>query len=214
MFNKALEYLTGGSEKVKSWEKLNLLSNALEVGLNCVLGEFDKIYVYKGLKKNGITQGGRSSCLISDIIMQALYKKLYEKIDKKQVFFCKTFRDDGLWLCDKDYHETLVRLMAEANEELFGLDKFKFTTETNLKQVDFLDVNLLINKENELDFKIYTKPNQKIKYINKASYHYQSHIQNVLKGTITRLLSLSSGVYKLKSVDEIFEYEWRSILLL
>eukprot|EP00957_Ditylum_brightwellii_P014902 1124064-Ditylum_brightwellii.AAC.1 len=67
-------------------------------------------------------------------------------------------------------------------------------------------MKLLWDKEGNLDFKVYWKKGQALKYVDKQSLHMQSVFKLISKGVFTRLIRLTSVTDKNKmlTIDEVY----------
>ena len=98
------------------------------------------------------------------------------------------YRDDGLAEHKKMRGQVLEKISQKITKlfETFGL---KITIQTNMQQVDFLDVTFRLSTE---DFKPYKKPNNRLLYVNTSSNHPPTVIKQIPIGINTRLSNISS----------------------
>ena len=99
------------------------------------------------------------------------------------------YRDDGLGTHSRMDGPTLNRTKKEIIKlfQSFGL---KITIETNMQQVDFLDVTMNLQKDT---FQPYKKPNSKTQYVHAKSNHPPKIIENIPKSVNKRINELSCG---------------------
>ena len=75
----------------------------------------------------------------------------------------------------------------------------KLTEKINIvegKYFPFLDISIFWNFHNGLSFKIYMKPNQKLKYLNKGSCHTNKCFEAISNGVFGRLSKLTTKCEK------------------
>ena len=86
--------------------------------------------------------------------------------------------------------------------KIFKDNKLDITVETNLKQVDYLDVEFNL-KENK--YKPYKKPNNDPLYVNKKSNHPPSVLKQIPKGIAKRLSEISSSEEIFNQAAPVYE---------
>ena len=154
---------------------------------------------FKG--KNGIPTGGCISRQIADIFLHwVLFVKNNLKMDiLPELPFWKRFIDDciGVWRGTKRQFLNFVRkLNIETNK--FGINfpikEIKFG-----KSVDFLDVTLYIDEENNIHYKSYSKPTDAKRYLNPTSFHPKHVFKSVPTSQMTRAFNRNS---KLETLDK------------
>ena len=122
--------------------------------------------------KIGIPTGGSLSRQIADIFLHWL---LFEKIDisfmtATQLRFWKRFIDDGvgIWRGTRRGFEAFIRRLNKETNKYginFPIEEIQFG-----KSVNFLDVTLYIDEQNQIQFRSYSKPTDAKRYLHhKAS---------------------------------------------
>ena len=98
------------------------------------------------------------------------------------------YRDDGLAVV-RSFSGSKADRMRKDLTKIFQTCGLKITVETNLKTVNFLDVNL--NMDTGL-YKPYRKPNDEPVYINRLSNHPPTILRNIPQAIARRISDLSS----------------------
>ena len=114
-----------------------------------------------------------------------LLQKLSTIVSKEDIGL---YRDDGLMAIKGNGQE-----MERFRKKLFSLfrqEGLSITAETNLLQVDFLDVTLNLE---DGSFKPFSKPNEEITYVSKLSNHPPLVLKNIPMGINKRLSTISSN---------------------
>ena len=161
---------------------------------------FNEAYVtykdncYKG--KNGIPTGGCISRQIADIFLHwVLFVKSHLKMDKLLTLpFWKRFIDDciGIWRgTERQFRNFVRKLNIETNKFgiNFPLKEIKFG-----KSVDFLDVTLYLDGENNILYKSFSKPTDAKRYLKTTSFHPQHVFSSVPTSQITRVFNRNSEI--------------------
>ena len=99
------------------------------------------------------------------------------------------YRDDGLGTHNRMTGRQLDQT-RQGLERLFNKEGLKITIETGMKQADFLDVTVRLDKE---DFRPYKKPNDSPLYVNTKSNHPPNVIKQIPAGINKRLSTISSS---------------------
>ena len=111
------------------------------------------------------------------------------------------YRDDGLAAHQKTPGPTLEKMKKDITK-LFKQHKLKITIQTNMKQVDFLDVTLNLNNG---EYSPYSKPNSKPTYIHIHSNHPPSIIKQIPKAVSKRLNNNSHNTNIFNTAKEPYE---------
>ena len=98
------------------------------------------------------------------------------------------YRDDGLAVSDKTPKETETTKKRIC--KIFEKNNLKITIEANLKNVNFLDINLDLRSE---IYKPYAKPNNTPLYVHRRSNHPPSIIKNIPISINRRINSISAN---------------------
>ena len=98
------------------------------------------------------------------------------------------YRYDGL-LAAENSPRNIEKLKQEIST-IFNSNGFKITIDANMKQVNFLDVTLNLEKQS---FKPFLKPGDSPLYVNSYSNHPPSVIKNIPAGINRRLSTISSN---------------------
>ena len=138
--------------------------------------------------KVGIPTGGSLSRQIADTFLHWL---LFKKIDQTiftaaELKFLKRFIDDGFGIW-KGTKRTFVSWLKKLNNETnkyginFPLEESQFG-----KSVNFLDVTLFIDQNNNIQYKSYNKPTDAKRYLRPQSFHPKSVFESVPYSQIIR----------------------------
>ena len=111
------------------------------------------------------------------------------------------YRDDGL-ACYKRMPGPLLERRKKEIIKLFQENGLQITIATNLKSVDFLDVNLNLCTEKH---KPYKKPNNEILYVNKMSNHPNTVLKEVPHSVSMRLQHISSSSIEFDEAKSEYE---------
>ena len=77
-----------------------------------------------------------------------------------------------------------INPITEKVTEVFSITKGKF--------FPYLDIQMFWETDDKLEFKVYNKPNQKIKYANNGSCHTKHCLKAIPWGVLSRLAKLAS----------------------
>ena len=144
--------------------------------------------------KVGIPTGGSLSRQIADIFLHWL---LFKKIDTSvmspsELLFWKRFIDDGIgiWRGTKRGFERFVRkLNSETNKYgiNFPIEEIQFG-----KSVNFLDVTIYVDEQNQIQFKSYSKPTDAKRYLRPQSFHPKNVFESVPLSQMMRTIERNS----------------------
>lgn len=166
-----------------------LTSEQLKVLLNLSLDysfiEFEDQLFFQ---KKGIQMGNNSSVSIANITASEELRNMW----KPEMIFKGRFIDDILCIVDVTEINTDINTWLK---ETFQHDFLKFTFESSFDHVNFLDLKISLNKNNEIMTSIYHKPVSKHEYL-----HFNSdHPRHIIKS-----LPYSCGLRVIRSCsDEI-----------
>ena len=123
--------------------------------------------------KIGIATGGCNSRQIADIYLQwMLFKKIKPKLkDWSSIEFWKRFIDDGigLWTGEEiEFHNFIKNLNKEA--QLYGIH-FPIKEIQFGRSVNFLDLTIYLDNQNQIQYKLYIKPTDARTFLNPGSFH-------------------------------------------
>jgi len=130
-----------------------------------------------------VTMGSRDGAETCELV--GLY--LLSHISKINKSF-GLYRDDGLGVI-QDTARNIEQIKKKLCK-LFAEKDLRITIEANKKVVDFLDVTLDLNNKVHMP---YTKPGNKLQYVNKRSNHPPSILRNIPMAINRRLSDLSSN---------------------
>ena len=128
----------------------------------------------------GSFDGAETCTLVGTCLLSLLTSKLNCDIG--------LYRDDGLAACEAP-PRTIEKIKKQICA-IFKSQNLKITIDANKKVVDFLDITF--NIENNT-YKPYTKPSNKIMYINSKSNHPPCIIKNLPESINRRLNTISSN---------------------
>ena len=159
---------------------------------------FDESYVtYKERvfkSKIGIPTGGSLSRQIADTFLHwLLYKKINPSImNTSELRFWKRFIDDGLGIwkgTKRTFNSFVTKLNKETNK--YGI-KFPIDEAQFGKTVNFLDVTLYIDENNNIQYKSYTKPTDSKRFLRPQSFHPKTVFESVPYSQMIRTLDRNS----------------------
>ena len=201
------------------------MSNQLFVFLN-------KFYKYGQNNKpdeRPLTIGGYESAWLADLVVSFI-------IDNLQEFFIATryhgiYRDDGIVFFDGKWNneeltkwledfQTKVNEICETDKIVFTLhiwnpnNKIELTSElvtrvvsiSRSKYLPYLDTVIFWNKDNNLQFVVHKKKDQKLKYLNEGSSHPNSCFCAIPYRVFLRLckLTLQTKMNLRKTIDDLY----------
>ena len=145
--------------------------------------------------KIGIPTGGSLSRQIADIFLHWL---LFEKIDTSfmtatQLRFWKRFIDDGvgIWRGTRRGFEAFIRRLNKETNKYginFPIEEIQFG-----KSVNFLDVTLYIDEQNQIQFRSYSKPTDAKRYLRPQSFHPKNVFESVPLSQMMRTIERNSS---------------------
>ena len=150
---------------------------------NSILFNDEKPWNKKGNDQFDVTMGSWDGAEICEIVRLYLLSEL-----SKLGIQVGLYRDDGLCLCSLNPRQT--ELMKKKLCKVFSDNGLNITVEANVKNVNFLDINL--DLETEL-FKPFMKPNDKPVYVHKLSNHPPGIIKNIPQSVNKRLNTISAN---------------------
>ena len=134
--------------------------------------------------------------------------------DKERLFECFSFRgiyrDDGLAFTSmknkNDVDSWFTRFQKKISELSNNNVEFEMVKWSEKETLNFLDISMYWNDDEELQFQVYRKPNQKLKYLNFSSTHTKAMKAAVPDGVMKRLARLTSRSDKLvkSKISEIY----------
>jgi hypothetical protein len=212
---KAIEYFTENL----SLDDKNLIFYCMDLikfGMKSTLISFkDKIFEYKGNgdeEDRGLAIGGYESAFLADMVVSFLFEKTIDMFDN--TIYKGIYRDDGITIFNNKLSEIQldnwislfqrkINFITEGNFFKFTValwDEGNTNATINNNNVDvitknsfpFLDMDLFwIN--NILNFKVYKKDGQMLKYVEKGSAHTSATYASIAKGVFKRLARLTSN---------------------
>ena len=148
--------------------------------------------VYKS--KIGIPTGGSLSRQIADIFLQwLLFKKINRSVmTPTQLQFWRRFIDDGIgaWRGTRRGFETFGRKLNEQTNK-FGIN-FPMHEAQFGKSVNFLDVTLYLDDENNIQYRSYSKPTDAKRYLRPQSFHPKNVFESVPLSQMMRTIERNS----------------------
>ena len=142
-----------------------------------------KPWVKKGNKVFDVTMGSWDGAEVADLVGLYLLSQLTDlHLD------LGLYRDDGLAVCDQPPRQ--AELTKKKLCKIFKENGLNITAEANLKNVNFLDINL------DLDtgiYRPYMKPNETPSYVHKDSNHPSNIMKNIPLSVNKRLSLISSN---------------------
>ena len=127
-----------------------------------------------------MTMGSYDGAEVCELIGIYILSTLAKRIDKKSTGL---YRDDRLIIIKKCDGPTTDRI-RKVIIKIFKQIGFKIDMKTNLKEVDFLDVTLSLQKET---YRPYEIENDKLFYINTSSNHPRTIIKQIPASASRRL---------------------------
>ena len=138
-----------------------------------------------------VPMGSYDGAEVCELIGAFMLNELSNIIDKKHIGL---YRDDGLGIMGRIGGPEIERRKKKIIQT-FKKHKLDITVLTNLKGVDYLDIEFSL--ANDM-YKPYRKPNSDLLYVNKKSNHPPCVLKQIPKGISKRLSEISSS-------EEIFK---------
>ena len=217
---------------------INTCLDAIKFGmastLICVRGEYYEYDGDKSVNDKGLTIGGFPSAWLADICAAFILENAEDLFVDLTTRYKGIYRDDGILIANGNVSKAELvhwynRFQQRVNN-LTGDDSLQFTmviwgadkddgTLTPNVTVDsknyfpYLDTALYWSETNHLQFRVYLKPNQKLKYLNKGSSHPPSTFKSVSIGVFKRLARLTSvsDSSKTKKINEIYPHHAKAL---
>ena len=174
----------------------NNLKTIIENFVKFILEESFATYKNKCYKpKVGIPTGGCNSRQIADIFLQWLLFKIVNPVINEWwsfVKFWKRYIDDciGLWTGNKEgFEEFLTKLNKET--EKFGIC-FPIEETQFGKSVNFLDLNIYLDEENKINYRLFIKPTDARRYLNPSSFHPKHVFNSIPFSQMLRIIKRNS----------------------
>ncbi len=141
---------------------------SLSLDYNYVMYENQLFYQFRGIE-----MGNAASVSVANITVFQEIKDIF--MGKSEIVFNKRFLDDIIMIVDNEN----VNDMDSWLHNLLKHRYLKFTYEHSNLSVNFLDVSISLNKENNLCTTIFSKPMSRHLYLHSQSNH-PSHLKNSL----------------------------------
>ena len=214
MIEKAIEYFsTNLDQEARNTVKAGM--QMIKFGMGATIVQFrNEYWEYGGdaaVKDKGLTIGGFESAWIADVVMAWIMEEAGDLFE--EAIYKGIYRDDGIVLFKgnkkkRDVIRWLGRFQKRVNEltnsnrlqftaEVWGQDKRDRSISKTVK-VDcgkyfaYLDTKMSWNQDDELQFGVYMKENQNLKYLNKGSIHRKSCFDAIPQGVMGRLAKLTT----------------------
>ena len=166
---------------------------ALEVTLNSTYFQY-KDQFYKQVF--GCAMGSPVSSVVAQLVMEKLETTVLSSLSIDIPFF-KRYVDDCILAVPKNKEQETIDAFNNFNPRL------QFTMEVNNNnQINFLDMTL-IQTNNKIYTKWYSKPTSSQRYLNYNSVQPKSHKLSVIKGLADRALKLTSTKYHREAIQKI-----------
>jgi hypothetical protein len=214
LVRKAVKFYSEGLN-TKEKDTINHCLDMIKFGMcNTLITFEDQYYEYDGGKdpeEKGLTIGGFESAWLADLV------GAYILANTQQHFTHTTYhglyRDDGFATFTGDWdYDMIVKWRNEFQDSVNTLaegDYLQFTCSIWLpnekakehnkmvsiergKGFPYLDMELIWSEQKELQFQVYMKPNQQLKYLNKGSTHTGAVFKAIPKGVYQRLAKLTT----------------------
>ena len=198
----------------------------------------ENYYLYDGdleIENRGLTIRGYESAWLADLAMSFLLDNSKDII--QNTIYFGMYRDDGIGIFDGDVNIKKASWWLKSFQKrvniVAGNDFLKFTmeiwkeghilseSEKANKSITinpntffpFLDMKLSWDEKNSLNFGVYLKPNQELKYLNKGSAHTPSCFKAITTGVIKRLTKLTtiSESNKETPINEIYPLHFKAL---
>lgn len=208
-------------------------------GMNNTLISFqDKYYEYDGgrnLNNKGLTIGGYESAWLADLVAAFILDNTEDCF--KESRFCGIYRDDGLVVLKGNQGENEIiewlnffqRRVNEVTEDdgiiftasIWGADKKSLNSESSNPRVEvvssdyfpYLDMKMTWDTKGDLNFGVYLKPGQRLKYLNKGSEHPTHCFNAINTGVFGRLAKLTTVTEenKFDSLQKIYPEHFKAL---
>ena len=173
----------------------NNLKTIIENFVKFILEESFVSYKNKSYKsKVGIPTGGCNSRQIADIFLQwLLFKIVKPSINEcPLVTFWKRYIDDclGLWVGNKEGFDEFVTQLNEETAKFgisFPIEEIQFG-----KSVNFLDLNIYLDEENKINYRLFIKPTDARRFLNPSSFHPKHVFNSIPFSQMLRIIKRNS----------------------
>ena len=152
---------------------------------NAILFYNEQPWVKKGNKQFDVTMGSWDGAEICELVGLYLLSQVH-KLDTRVTI--GLYRDDGL--CTSLLTPRQTELFAKKLSRILKNNGLTITLETNVKNVNFLDINLDLSTG---IYRPYIKPNDKPVYVHKLSNHPPGILKNIPHSVNRRLSSISAN---------------------
>jgi len=160
--------------------------NGLKLCLNHSFFAYNNT-IYKQL--HGIPMGGCLSVNVAGIVMNYIIDEALKTMEIKPKIICK-YIDDLILIINKDQVDYTLNKFNAIHPKI----KFTLEMETN-NTLNYLDVSLIRNGNNKIDFKWFKKEISSNRILNYYSNHPEYTKINTVKNMINRALNISSPCY-------------------
>lgn len=136
---------------------------------------------------HGIQMGNSASVTIANI---TAFYELKDLFDLPEIIFNVRFVDDGFLIVDSTY----ISNINEWCEKVFTHPYLTFTTKTNEKSIEFLDVVVNLTEQNKIYTTLYSKPMARNVFLHYESNHPKSLTESLPYCQAIRIKRICSDV--------------------
>ena len=147
---------------------------------------------------DGIAMGTNVAPVIANLYLAIKFDRLITSL--KGIFHFYRYIDDCFLLTDYN-EEEFIKNIGKIEDIALPL---KITYEFDSKSLNFLDITIYKNSDNEIKFKPYIKELNKFEYLPPFSFHNESTLKGFIKGELIRYNRLSSTIEDFNHIKYLF----------
>ena len=186
-------------------QMVTITQDEIEIILQCrnsILFNEGEPWLKKGPTQFDVTMGSWDGAEICELVGLYLLSQLHG-LDKR--VSVGLYRDDGL--CASSLTPRQTEILAKKLSKILKNNGLIITLETNVKSVNFLDINLDLQTG---IYKPYIKPNDKPVYVHQLSNHPPGILQNIPYSVNRRLSTISKNEEVFKKATPLYQESLRN----
>ena len=140
------------------------------------------------LQIKGCAMGTKCAPTYANIFMGQFEEKKIFPLMKNFCILYKRYIDDIfiVWTGTKEQFEAMMEIINSCHASI------KFDYEISIKEVNFLDTTVYVNKDNRLKTRLYVKPTDRQSYLHRKSEHPRSLKNSIAYGQALRIKKICS----------------------
>ena len=231
LIRKAVDYFSSKCSE----EELGTIETCMDIvhfGMsNNYISFLDEFFVYKGAGGGNdvaLAISGHESAFFADLVVSYVFEMLQLRGMFEEAIYRGIYRDDGLFvmkgLWSSEKTRSWLKSFQDEVDDIVGGDYLVFTasvwnpesieSEVEIDRVSvisddylpFLDVQMCWNAKGNLEFSVYQKPNQRLKYVGSDSTHTPATRRAIPNGVFQRLAKLMTETKELEKVPVNWKY--------